>query len=127
MVNKQLSILVVEDNLTMRRIVCDLLGQLGFKNVVQAVDGTDALAKLREKKTEFIISDWHMEPMTGLDLLRQVRADTELKAIPFLMVTAESKPENIIAAKQSGVSNYIIKPFSASTLKAKMISILGAF
>ena len=127
MVDKQLSILVVEDNTTMRRIVCNLLAQLGFKNVTQAIDGGDAMNKLKEKKADFIISDWHMEPVTGLDLLKQVRASADWKNIPFLMVTAESKPENIMAAKQHGVSNYIIKPFSADTLKAKMASILGAF
>ena len=111
----------------MRRIVHNLLTQLGFGNVTEAVDGTDALKKLHEKKMDFIVSDWHMEPMTGLDLLKQVRADAQLKGIPFMMVTAESKPENIIAAKQHGVSNYIIKPFSAATLKAKMETIFGAF
>lgn len=127
-VNKQMSILVVEDNTTMRRIVVNLVKQLGFPTPTEAIDGTDALVKLRgEKKIDFIISDWHMEPMTGLELLKQVRADAQLKTIPFLMVTAESKPENIIAAKQHGVSNYIIKPFSAETLKTKMTSIFGAF
>jgi two-component system, chemotaxis family, chemotaxis protein CheY len=127
MVDKQMSVLVVEDNTTMRRIVRNLLQQLGFPNVHEAVDGTDALNKLKTTKVDFIISDWNMAPMTGLDLLKAVRGDPALKAIPFIMVTAESKPDNIIAAKQAGVSNYIIKPFSADTLKQKMASVLGAF
>ena len=126
-VNKSMQILVVEDNATMRRIVRDLVKQLGFNNVDDAIDGTDALKKLAEKPFNFIISDWHMEPMTGFQLLKEVRANEKLRHIPFLMVTAESKPENIIAAKQAGVSNYIIKPFNAQTLKAKMISIFGNF
>lgn len=127
MVDKQMQILIVEDNTTMRRIVQNLLRQLGFTNVTEAIDGTDALNKLREKKIDFIISDWNMQPMTGLDLLKQVRADAQLKHIPFIMVTAESKTDNIITAKQHGVSNYIVKPFSADTLKTKMASILGPF
>lgn len=127
MVDKNIHILIVEDNTTMRRIVHNLVKQLGFKNVSEAIDGTSALAKLREIKVDFIISDWHMEPMTGLDLLKQVRADDTLKHIPFIMVTAESKTENIIAAKNAGVSNYIVKPFSADALKAKMVSVLGPF
>lgn len=126
-VNKNMQILIVEDNTTMRRIVRDLVRQLGFNNCDEAIDGTDALAKLNEKTFHFIISDWHMEPMTGFELLKQVRASEKLRNIPFLMVTAESKPENILAAKQAGVSNYIIKPFNAQTLKTKMISIFGNF
>lgn len=129
MINMKMSILVVEDNTTMRRIVADLVRRLGFPSPAEAIDGTDALVKLRngDRKIDFIISDWHMEPMTGLELLKQVRADAQLKTIPFLMVTAESKPENIIAAKQAGVSNYIIKPFNADTLKTKISSIFGPF
>ncbi len=127
MVDKNIAILIVEDNTTMRRIEYNLVKQLGFNNITEASDGTDALVKLREKKIDFILSDWHMEPMTGLELLKNVRSDPQLKHIPFIMVTAESKTENIIVAKQSGVSNYIIKPFSAEALKAKMISILGPF
>ncbi|MFO0388316.1 MAG: response regulator [Alphaproteobacteria bacterium] len=126
-VNKNMQILIVEDNTTMRRIVRDLVKQIGFKNTDEAIDGTDALVKLNEKAYDFIISDWHMEPMTGLDLLKNVRAHEKLKRIPFLMVTAESKPENILAAKTAGVSNYIIKPFNAQTLKTKMMSIFGNF
>jgi two-component system chemotaxis response regulator CheY len=127
-VNKSMNILVVEDNNTMRRIVKDVVKQLGFNNCDEAADGTAALVKLHGTTMfNFIISDWHMEPMTGLDLLKNVRADAKLKNIPFLMVTAESKPENIIAAKQAGVSNYIIKPFNAQTLKSKMVTIFGEF
>ena len=127
MVDKAMSILIVEDNTTMRRIEYGLVKQLGFNNIVEAADGTTALAKLNETKIDFIISDWHMEPMNGLELLKQVRANPKTQNIPFLMVTAESKPENIIAAKQHGVSNYVIKPFSSDTLKAKMSTIFGAF
>ncbi|MCC7259656.1 MAG: response regulator [Alphaproteobacteria bacterium] len=127
MVDKNIAVLIVEDNTTMRRIESNLVRQLGFNNITEAVDGTDALAKLRAKKIEFIISDWHMEPMTGLELLKQVRADAQLKHIPFIMVTAESKVENILVAKQNGVSNYIVKPFSAEALKTKMVSVLGPF
>lgn len=127
MVDKQISIMVVEDNTTMRRIVQNLLRQLGFSNIMEAIDGEDALSKMREKKVDFIISDWNMQPMTGLDLLKQVRGDAQLKNIPFIMVTAESKTDNIIVAKQNGVSNYIVKPFSADTLKSKMATILGPF
>lgn len=122
-----MAILLVEDNSTMRRIVQNLLRQLGFTNVIEAVDGSDALAKLREKKIDFIISDWNMQPMSGLDLLKEVRGDAQLKNIPFIMVTAESKTDNIITAKDHGVSNYIVKPFSIDTLKSKMASIIGAF
>jgi two-component system chemotaxis response regulator CheY len=95
--------------------------------VDEEVNGEAALAKLKEKKYELIISDWNMEPMTGLELLKNIRADEELRNIPFIMITAESKTENVIAAKQAGVNNYIVKPFNAETLKAKLVSVLGAF
>lgn len=126
-VNKAMHILVVDDYNTMRRIIKNLLKQLGFDNVDEASDGTDALTKLHDKQYGLIISDWNMEPMTGLDLLKKVRVDEKVKNIPFIMVTAESKPENVIAAKQAGVSNYIVKPFNAETLKTKMASVLGEF
>lgn len=126
-VDKNMAILVVDDYNTMRRIVRNLLKQLGFDNVDEAVDGSEALKKLHEKAFNLIISDWNMEPMTGMELLKQVRADEKLKALPFIMVTAESKPENVIAAKQAGVSNYIVKPFNAETLKTKMTSVIGEF
>jgi two-component system chemotaxis response regulator CheY len=98
----------------------DFLKQLGFVEIDDASDGTAALAKLRENKYGLVISDWNMEPMTGYDLLQQVRSDAELSQVPFIMVTAESKTENVIAAKKAGVSNYIVKPFNAQTLKSKI-------
>ena len=126
-VDKNMKVLVVDDYRTMLRILRNLLRQLDFRNVHEATDGTDALQKLREGGFGLVISDWNMEPMTGIQLLREVRADDKLKHIPFIMVTAESKPENVIAAKQAGVSNYIVKPFNAETLKTKMASVLGDF
>ena len=91
------------------------------------MDGGEALSKLNSTKIDFIISDWNMEPMTGIQLLRELRGDDELKQIPFIMVTADSKSENVIAAKEAGVSNYIVKPFNAETLKSKMENVLGEF
>lgn len=126
-VSKDLNILIVDDYKTMLRIVRNLLKQLGFANVEEATDGSMALQMARAGNFGLIISDWNMEPMTGLQLLREVRADAKLKATPFIMVTAESKSENVIAAKEAGVSNYIVKPFNAETLKAKMVSVLGDF
>ena len=128
-VDKNMAILVVDDYNTMRRIIRNLLKQLGFENVDEAADGGEALVKLKERAFGLVISDWNMEPMTGLDLLRQVRADANaaIKNLPFIMVTAESKPENVIAAKQAGVSNYIVKPFNAETLKGKLTSVIGEF
>jgi two-component system chemotaxis response regulator CheY len=122
-----MSILIVDDYKTMLRIIRNLLKQLGFDNVDEASDGATALQRLREKDFGLVISDWNMEPMTGLQLLREVRADPKLKATPFIMVTAESKTENVIAAKEAGVSNYIVKPFNAETLQGKMVSVLGEF
>ncbi|MBT3306210.1 MAG: chemotaxis protein CheY [Alphaproteobacteria bacterium] len=126
-VDKNMRILVVDDYNTMLRILKNLLKQLGFNNVDQAMDGAEALSKLNAEKFDFVISDWNMEPMTGIELLREVRASDNLKHIPFIMITAESKTENVIAAKQAGVSNYIVKPFNAETLKGKMASVLGPF
>jgi len=126
-VDKEMGILVVDDYTTMRRIVRNLLKQLGFDNVDEAADGGEAFQKLQDKTFGLVISDWNMEPMTGMDLLKQVRSDDKLKNMPFIMVTAESKPENVIAAKQAGVSNYIVKPFNAETLKVKMSSVIGDF
>ena len=125
-VDKNMQILVVDDYNTMLRILKNLLKQLGFNNVDQAMDGAEALQKLNASAFDFIISDWNMEPMTGIELLRQVRGNEKLKHIPFIMITAESKTENVIAAQQAGVSNYIVKPFNAETLKGKMASVLGA-
>jgi two-component system chemotaxis response regulator CheY len=110
----------------MRRIIRNLLNQIGFTNIDEAADGSSALAKLREKSFGLVISDWNMEPMTGLQLLQEVRADAKLKPLPFIMVTAESKTENVVAAKEAGVNNYIVKPFNAETLKKKIESVLGA-
>jgi len=126
-VEKNLPILIVDDYKTMLRIIHNLLKQLGFENVEEATDGTMALEKLREKNFGLVISDWNMEPMTGFELLKHVRADEKLKAIPFIMITAESKTENVVAAKEAGVSNYIVKPFNAETLKTKLVSVLGPF
>ena len=122
-----MKVLVVDDYKTMIRIVTNLLKQLGFKNIDDAADGSAALAKLRAGGYGLVISDWNMEPMTGLELLREVRSDGTLKSTPFLMVTAESKTENVVAAKQAGVDNYIVKPFNAETLKEKLVSVLGDF
>ncbi len=124
-IDMNMQILVVDDYNTMLRILKNLLKQLGFNNVDTAMDGGEALNKLNTSKFDFIISDWNMEPMTGIELLRQVRANEKLKHIPFIMITAESKAENVIAAQQAGVSNYIVKPFNAETLKGKMVSVLG--
>ena len=126
-VDTNLPILIVDDYKTMLRIIRNLLKQLDFNNVDQASDGAEALKILREKEFKLVISDWNMEPMTGLQLLREVRSDIKLKEVPFIMVTAESKTENVVAAKEAGVSNYIVKPFNAETLKQKLTSVLGEF
>lgn len=125
MADLNMNVLVVDDYATMRRIIKNLLTQIGFVNIVEADNGATALTKLRERTFGIVISDWNMEPMTGLQLLKEVRADAKLKAMPFIMVTAESKTENVIAAKQAGVNNYIVKPFNAETLKKKIESVLG--
>ncbi len=126
-VDKNMSILIVDDYKTMLRIVRNLLKQLGFDNVDEATDGAAALQKLRGKSYDLVISDWNMEPMTGYQLLKEIRADDKLSNTPFIMVTAESKTENVIAAKKAGVNNYIVKPFNAATLKTKMSSVIGEF
>ena len=113
-------ILVVDDYNTMVRIIRNLLRQLGFQDVDDAADGSAALSKMEGKKYGLVISDWNMEPMTGYDLLKEVRSNPEFKTTPFIMVTAESKTENVIAAKKAGVNNYIVKPFNAQTLKTKI-------
>jgi two-component system, chemotaxis family, chemotaxis protein CheY len=118
-------VLVVDDYKTMIRIIRNLLRQLGFVNVDEASDGTAALKMMREKDYGLVISDWNMEPMTGYELLREVRADDRLSRTPFIMVTAESKTDNVIAAKKAGVNNYIVKPFNAATLKSKIDAIFG--
>jgi two-component system chemotaxis response regulator CheY len=121
--DKNMNVLIVDDYKTMLRIIKNLLGQIGFNNVDEATDGTMAFTKLKEKKYGLVISDWNMEPMSGFELLQKVRADAELKEMPFILVTAESKTENVIAAKQAGVNNYIVKPFNAETLKQKIESV----
>ncbi|MGH1399270.1 MAG: response regulator [Alphaproteobacteria bacterium] len=127
-VDKNMSVLIVDDYNTMLRIIKNLLKQLGFSNVDEASDGEEALEKVKAKPYGLIISDWNMEPMTGYDFLKEVRAsDQAYKTTPFIMVTAESKTENVIMAKQAGVNNYIVKPFNAETLKAKMTAVLGEF
>ena len=115
-----LKFLVVDDFSTMRRIVRNLLKELGFTNVDEAEDGAVALSKLRDGNFEFVVSDWNMPNMDGLTLLQNVRADARLKTVPFLMITAEAKKENIIAAAQAGASGYIVKPFTAATLQEKL-------
>ena len=126
-IDLNMNVLIVDDYKTMLRIIENLLKQLGFKNIIQATDGSMALKMLRETPCGLVISDWNMEPMTGLQLLKEVRSDPMLKAIPFIMVTAESKTENVIAAKEAGVNNYIVKPFNAETLKQKIAAVFGAF
>ncbi len=126
-VDKNLKILIVDDYKTMLRIVRNLLKQLGFNNVEEATDGSMALQMCRTQDFGLVISDWNMEPMTGLQFLKELRADERLKGTPFIMVTAESKTENVIAAKQAGVNNYIVKPFNAETLKKKMTAVIGEF
>ncbi len=127
-VDMNMPVLVVDDYKTMCRIMRNLLKQLGFANVDEAADGAEALQKMQSGKDfGLVISDWNMEPMTGYELLKQVRSDEKLKGTPFIMITAESKTENVIAAKRAGVNNYIVKPFNAATLKAKMSSVLGDF
>jgi two-component system chemotaxis response regulator CheY len=126
-VDLRMNVLIVDDYKTMLRIVKNLLNQIGFTNVDEAEDGSAALQKVKAKDYGLIISDWNMQPMTGLQLLQAVRADAKLKHIPFIMVTAESKTENVIAAKQAGVNNYIVKPFNAATLKGKIATVLGDF
>lgn len=126
-VNKNMRILVVDDFLTMRRIIINLLRQLGFNNVVEAADGKQALERVHEEPIDLIVSDWNMPNMTGIEFLKHVRADEKTKKIPFIMVTAEGKKENVIAAVHAGVSNYIVKPFNAATLKEKMVKVIGDF
>lgn len=126
-VDMNMTILIVDDYKTMLRIIRNLLKQLGFNNVDEATDGAAALQKLRGKDYNLVISDWNMEPMTGYQLLKEIRSDNKMQETPFIMITAESKTENVIAAKKAGVNNYIVKPFNAATLKTKMTSVIGDF
>ena len=120
MADKNMSFLVVDDFPTMRRIVRSLLKELGFTNVDEAEDGQDALNKLRAGNFEFVVSDWNMPNLDGLEMLKEVRQDDALKDLPVLMVTAEAKKENIIAAAQAGANGYVVKPFTAATLEEKL-------
>jgi two-component system chemotaxis response regulator CheY len=126
-VDAQMPILVVDDYKTTIRIVHNLLRQLGFDNLDEAANGEEALRKMKRQPYRLVISDWNMEPMTGYELLLKVRGDPSMRSTPFIMITAESKTENVVAAKQAGANNYIVKPFNAPTLKQKMTSIFGEF
>lgn len=123
MADPNMKILVVDDFSTMRRIVRNLLKELGFSNVHEAEDGVDALKKLRAESFDFVVSDWNMPNMDGLTMLQTIRADTALSKLPVLMVTAEAKKENIIAAAQAGANGYVVKPFTAATLDEKLSKI----
>ena len=125
MPSSQLNVLVVDDFHSMRRIIMNLLEQIGFTQIFEAEDGKSALAELSKREFGLIISDWNMAPMTGLELLRNVRGQDKLKSLPFIMVTAESKTDNVVAAKEAGVDNYIVKPFNAATLKSKIEAVIG--
>ena len=120
-------VLVVDDYATMIRIVSNLLRQLGFSNIDTAMNGESALEQMSTRRYGLVLSDWNMEPMTGLDLVKAVRNDQTLNDTPFIMVTAESKPENVVTAKLAGVDSYIVKPFNAETLKRKLAGVLGKF
>ena len=126
-VDKNMRILVVDDAQTMRRIIVNLLRQLGFTNIIEADDGTSAWERMQSEHVDFVVSDWNMPKMTGLDCLKLLRSSEKYKATPFIMVTAEGKRENVIAAVQAGVSNYIVKPFNAATLKEKLVKVVGDF
>src|ERR1700755_942612 len=124
-IDMSMAVLVVDDYNTMIRIIRNLLKQLGFEDVDDASDGSAARGQMGEKRYGLVISDWNMEPMTGYELLKEVRADPGLNKTPFIMVTAESKTENVIAAKKAGVNNYIVKPFNAQTLKTKIEAVFA--
>ena len=124
-VDKTMNVLVVDDYKSMIRIVRGLLNQLGFQNVDEALDGPTALALIRSKTYGLVLSDWNMQPMSGLELLKEVRAEERTKTLPFVMVTAEAKAENVVAARQAGVNNYVIKPFTLAVLKQKLTAVLG--
>jgi two-component system chemotaxis response regulator CheY len=126
-VDLSMPVLVVDDFPTMVRIISKLLRQLGFSNIDAASDGSQAFHLMRQRDYGLVISDWNMEPVTGLDLVKAVRSDDKLSDTPFVMVTAESKPENVITAKLAGVNSYIVKPFNVDTLKMKLSGVLGTF
>ena len=123
--DKTMNVLIVDDYKTMLRIIRNLLKQIGFTNIDEATSGEEAAALLDKNEYGLIISDWNMEPMTGLELLKHVRSNDNLSNLPFIMITAESKTENVLEAKKAGVSNYIVKPFNAETLEGKISSVLN--
>ena len=125
MPDPSLKVLVVDDFATMRRIVKNILTQLGYKNIIEADDGPTAMTVLKQEKIDLIISDWNMPKMTGLDLLKNVRGNPDWAKIPFIMVTAEAQQDNIILAVKAKVSQYIVKPFTADTLGEKINKVLG--
>jgi two-component system, chemotaxis family, chemotaxis protein CheY len=122
--DKNIKILIVDDFATMRKVIRNILKQIGYENIVEAEDGVLGLRVLKSQKIDFVICDWNMPNMTGLELLKAVRADSEIGSTPFLMVTAEALQENVVAAAKAGVSNYIVKPFTAETLNEKITKIL---
>ena len=127
MVNNNMKILVVDDSATMRRIVSNVLSMLGFANITTAINGKDALQALGSDDFDLVVSDWKMEPINGLDLLKKIRGDEKLKDLPFIMLSAESDKRSIIETINNGVSEYIVKPFSKETLKGKIQNIFGSF
>lgn len=124
-IDKEIKILLVDDFATMRKVIKNLLKQGGYNNIVEAEDGVAAFKVLKSEKVDFIISDWNMPNMTGLELLKAVRADKDLSGLPFLMVTAEGLKDNVVVAVKAGVSNYIVKPFTAEVLNEKIEKIIG--
>ena len=126
-VDLTMPVLVVDDYATMTRIISNLLRQLGFSNIDATTDGGTALRMMDERTYGLVVSDWNMDPVTGLDLVKAIRTNEKLNDTPFVMVTAEAKPENVIVAKLAGVDSYIVKPFNAETLKRKLSSVLGKF
>ena len=120
-----MKVMIVDDFATMRRILRNILKQIGFKNIIEADDGKHALKELKKEKVDLIMCDWNMPEMPGIDLLKKVRADDELKEIPFVMVTAEAQKDNILEAVKSGVSNYVVKPFTAETITEKLHKIFA--
>lgn len=127
MVDKSMKILVVDDVAGIRNAIRKMLRELGFHNVTDVGDGVLALEMLRNEPFGLVLCEWAMQPMSGLQLLREVRADRKLRDIPFIMITAESKTDNVVAAKNAGVSGYMVKPFNVETLKQKMVPVLGNF
>ena len=123
MTDHNMKILTVDDFSTMRRIIRNMLRQLGYSNIVEAEDGVEALSLLQREKVDFVISDWNMPNMSGLSLLKAIRADDNLKPIPVLLVTAEALKENVVEALKAGVNNYVVKPFTAETLKERIDAI----